>query len=88
MIIEKYILTTATAQRIISRSANPQKVAIHNHEEQNKHDVFIGNENVSATTGFHIPHTETLQLIVNPNEELWAIALGGDCDVRILRQVF
>lgn len=88
MIIDKFVILTTESARIVGRSANPQKVIIHNHEEANKHDLYIGNQDVSAASGFHIPATETLQLIVNPNEELWAIADVGSCDVRILRQVF
>jgi hypothetical protein len=41
---------------------------------------------VTASNGFHIPATETEPLILNPDEDLWAITGSGTVVVTILMQ--
>ena len=73
-----------TAQRIVSRDDNPQQVILHNHEHANNHEIYYGSSNVTTTTGMHLQHTETMQIVIAPGDELWAIADGADRDLRVL----
>ena len=79
-------LNASTAVRIVTKSVNPKRVLIHNHTHQDNREVYIGADNVTASNGFHIPATETEPLILNPDEDLWAITGSGTVVVTILMQ--
>jgi hypothetical protein len=83
-IIAQNLSIGTVAQRIISRDDNPQHVILHNHEHANNHEIYVGLSNVTTTTGLHIRHTETIQIVIAPGDELWAIADGDARDLRVL----
>lgn len=69
---------------IVDRDDNPQQVTLHNHEHANNHEIYVGASNVTAANGLHVRHTETLQIVVAPGDQLYAIADGASRDLRVL----
>jgi len=48
--------------------------------------MFIGTSTVSITTGLHIPSTERVDFILNPDEELFAITDKDTAIVHVFVQ--
>lgn len=65
-------------------SPNPSRLHIHNMD--NTRAVFIGNENVSITTGLELQKLDSLELMMNPGESLYAISEIGTHTISWLRQ--
>lgn len=82
----QYTVNALTPTRIVAKSVNPQRCLIHNHEHASNLEMFIGTSTVSKTTGLHIPPTERVDFILNPNEELFAITDKDTAIVHVFVQ--
>ena len=74
IITNHYTLGTATATKICSADANGQTVWVHNAEHSQSDEVFIGNATVTTASGLHVHSEETLQIVLDPGTDLWAIS--------------
>jgi len=66
---------------ICAANSNPQNLHVHNNSE---HTVYLGNANVTTTTGLNLPKQTTEEFYVVPGDSLYAISDGAARDVRIL----
>ena len=84
----QFTLNPTTPTKIIGKDTNPQRCIVHCHEHGNNPQIFVGNQTVTATTGLHIPNGLNIEIILNPNDELYAIASGDSPVVHVLVQEF
>jgi hypothetical protein len=82
-----YAVGTA-AILVVPRDDNPQQVVLHNHEHANNHEIFLGPSGVTTATGLHLIHTETIQLVVAPGDELYAVSDGANRVLHVLTRNF
>ena len=80
-----YTLGTATPTKVVAADIHPQKVWIHNAEHAQSDAVFIGDATVTTTTGLHIHSDETLEFVLDPGTDLWAISDTAGSKIQVLR---
>lgn len=81
----KFTLGTASATKIATASINPQHVTLHNMSKSGNEFIHIGGvSSITTTNSIHIDPGETLQLMLLPNEELYAIAATGTPPIGVL----
>lgn len=73
-----------TRVRIVAPDIMPQHVCIHNHEHSSSRDVFIGDGTVTIANGFHLLHTDRLQITIGPGDSLFAIADSGTNELHVM----
>ena len=83
----QFTLGTATATQIVANHHNPQRVTVHNQEDQNSRFAYLGGADVSSANGVHLDKGQTIEFTLNPGEALFAIASHQDVDVGVIRQV-
>jgi hypothetical protein len=65
-------------------SHNPSRLHVHNNDNTN--DLFLGNDSVTTSTGLRLLKLDSIELILNPGESLYAISAGGSHSASWLRQ--
>jgi hypothetical protein len=75
---------TATPVQLDGSSVNATYLTVHNND--NTKVLYLGNSDVSTTTGLRLLKEETLQFTLNPGEGLFAISESGSHVVSWLRQ--
>jgi hypothetical protein len=75
---------TATPVKLDGSSVNATFLTVHNND--NTKVLYLGDSNVSSTTGLRLLKEETLQFTLNPGEGLFAISASGSHVVSWLRQ--
>jgi hypothetical protein len=75
---------TATPVQLDGSSVNATYLTVHNND--NTKVLYLGDSNVSTTTGLRLLKEETLQFTLNPGEGLFAISESGSHVVSWLRQ--
>ena len=83
----QFTLGTVTIVQIAANHQNPQRVTVHNQENQSSRFAYVGGADVSSANGIHLDKAETIQLTLNPGEALYAIASHQDVEVAVIRQV-
>ena len=78
------VLVGTVPMQIDGMSTNPIKLHIHNMD--NTRAVFIGNGNVSITNGLALEKLDSIEIILNPGESLYAISEIGTHQISFLRQ--
>jgi hypothetical protein len=88
MALETKQVTVGTAAvQIFGTTNNPRHVLLHNaNKGGNEYIWFGGGAAVTTTTGAHIDHSDTYQLILWPGSELWAITNSGTKDLHVMWQ--
>ena len=61
-----------TPTLIDGREVNPFRIRIHNND--NTTDMYIGGPNVTISDGYKVLKEESIDLIINPLEELYAVS--------------
>ena len=80
----RYTLNAATATKIVPAQAMAQQVVVHNHDHGGNDDVYIGGASLStALNGLHVPDTDTVEVVLYPGDELFAIADSGTPEVHV-----
>jgi len=84
MIVTGQIVTSTSPQQIDGTSENPFKIVLHNSSASDS--IFIGNADVTETTGFDLHSKSTLVLELPPLASLYVISTNGSptiCWMRI-----
>jgi len=63
---------------------NPFRLHLHNHD--NTTDVFLGGSDVTTTTGLRLLKQDSIELIINPLEALYAVSSKAGHVVSWLKQ--
>jgi len=75
---------SATPQLVDGVSVNPSRLHIHNMD--NTKVVYLGNGGVTVANGLGLQKLDSIELILNPGESLYAISDGGSHLISWLRQ--
>ncbi len=79
---KEFTVGSQTAVKLaIAGSPNRRKLFVTNIPDVT---IFIGDANVSTSTGFPLYPRDEIELDVDETAEVWAIAESGTSDVRIL----
>ncbi len=76
------VLTTPV--QVDGQSPNPSRIRIYN--ASNDKTVFIGNGNVSTSSGFGLTKLEQMELTLNPGEALFVVAESAGAEIQWIRQ--
>ncbi len=78
-------VTIGTAPTLIDGlEVNPFRLHIHNHD--NTDAVYLGASDVSITTGLKLVKEDSIELIINPLEALYAVATKTGHIISYLKQ--
>jgi len=78
------ITVGTSAVQVDGISANPSRLHVHNND--NTQDLFLGNSSVTTSTGLRLLKLDSIELIMNPGESLYAVSSSGSHAVSWLRQ--
>lgn len=78
-------VTVGTAPTLIDGlEVNPFRLHIHNHD--NTESVYLGAFNVTTTTGLKLVKQDSIELIINPLEALYAVSSQAGHVISYLKQ--
>lgn len=78
-------VTIGTAPTLIDGlEVNPFRLHIHNHD--NTDSVYLGASNVTTSTGLKLVKEDSIELIINPLEALYAVATKTGHIISYLKQ--
>lgn len=77
-------LIGATPELVDGISPNPSRLHIHNMD--NTKVLYLGNGSVTVANGLGLQKLESIELILNPGESLYAVSDGGTHLISWLRQ--
>jgi hypothetical protein len=73
-----------TAVLVDGISPNPSRLHIHNMD--NSADIYLGNQGVTTANGLALPKLDSVELVMNPGESLYAVSATGTHTISWLRQ--
>jgi hypothetical protein len=73
-----------TRQLVDGISPNPSRLHIHNMD--NSADIYLGNEGVTTANGLALLKLDSIELVLNAGESLYAISATGTHSISWLRQ--
>lgn len=73
-----------TPTLIDGREVNPFRIRIHNNDKTA--DMYLGGSNVTIGTGYRVLKEESIDLIMNPMEELYAVSSSQGHVISWLKQ--
>jgi len=79
-----FTLSSATATQIVQPDNMPQHVHIHNMTKSSNEYVHVGPSTVTINNSIHIDPGQNLQLILMPNDDLWAVSDPNGLEVGVL----
>lgn len=84
MISTGQMTVTTTPSQIDGIHTNPSRIHIHNNDNTN--DLLIGGSDLDVVNGLKLPKLDSIELILNPGEVLFAMATTGTISVSWLVQ--
>lgn len=84
MIITGQMTVTGTPAQIDGVHVNPTRIHVHNND--NTTDLLIGGADLSLSNGLKLPKLDSLELILNPGESLWAMSANGSISLSWIAQ--
>jgi hypothetical protein len=82
-VISGQIIIGVTRVAIDGVSTNPYRLRIHN--MSNTQNIFLGGGDVTVSNGLELHSHESFEIIVSPNEQIFAVASSGNHEVSWLR---
>jgi hypothetical protein len=73
-----------TRQLVDGISPNPSRLHIHNMDNTNS--IYLGNEGVTTANGLQLVKLDSIELVMNPGESLYAVSSSGTHTISWLRQ--
>lgn len=83
MIVTGQIVCTTSPQQIDSTSENPFKLVLHNASANDS--IYIGNSDVTGSTGFDLHSKSTLTLELPPLASLYVVSTNGSPTINWMR---
>ena len=84
MITSGQTIIGTTPTLIDGLEVNPFRIRIHNND--NTADMYLGNANVTISNGYKVLKEESIDLIINPLEALYAVSSQTNHVVSWLKQ--
>jgi len=79
------VTVTTNATLLVSIENNP--ILVHLHLHDNTDNVYIGNSNVTTSTGLRLVKQDSFEIQLSPGSALYAIITTGTATVSIAKQV-
>lgn len=73
-----------TPTAIDGTSTNPIRLHIHNNDNTN--NIYLGNGSVTTTTGLELTKLDSMEITLNPGEELYAVSASTGHVISWLKQ--
>ena len=87
MLETKQVSVGTASVQILGTQDNPVQVILHNGEKSSNNYIWFGGGSaVTTSTGAHLDHADTYQLVIKPGNELWAITDAGTKTLHVLYQ--
>lgn len=67
-------------------SVDPTRIHIHNND--NTTNLVLGGSDVTLTTGLMIPKLDSIELTLNPGEQIWVMSSNGSIQISWLVQSY
>ena len=80
-----FTLGTATITQVVAPDVQTQNVWIHESDHSSSTIVYLGNAQVSNTTGLHLHPEQTLEMEIPPNDGVWAVSGAGAPTLHVMR---
>lgn len=84
MITTGQMVVTSTPAQIDGIHTNPTRIHIHNND--NTVDLLLGGADLTAANGLMLSKLDSIELILNPGEVLFAMSSSGSISVSWLVQ--
>lgn len=84
MITTGQMAVSGTPQQIDGIHTNPTRIHIHNND--NTADLLLGGADLTVNNGLRLPKLDSIELILNPGEVLFAMSSNGSISVSWLVQ--
>jgi len=81
----QYTVAEDTRVKIVTADNMPQTVIIHEGDHSSSTTAFLGDANVTASTGLHIHNGETLTMTLRPGDELYCFSAQGAPVMHVLQ---
>jgi hypothetical protein len=78
-----FTLSNSTATKIVNTWHTPQRVTLHNMTKSSNQYVHFGPSTVTTTNSIHIDPGETLEILVVPGDELYAVSDPNGLEVGV-----
>lgn len=79
------VTTISTTPTLVDgREVNPFRIRVRNND--NTADMYLGDSNVTISTGYLVKREEAIDLILNPLEELYAVSSKAGHIISWLKQ--
>lgn len=79
-----YSLSSAVSTLVVGSDNMPHDVTLHNQTKSSNHYVYVGGGSAVGTAGVEMDPGETLQITLQPNDELWAISDPDAVNLRVM----
>lgn len=79
------VTVNSVATAIDGADRNPMRIHVHNMD--NTKSIWIGNESVTIATGMPLYKLDSIELVLNPYEVLYAITDSGTVSMAYFKQV-
>ena len=79
-----FTLSSAVATQIVQPDNMPQHVHLHNMTKSSNEYVHVGPSTVTINNSIHIDPGQDLQLVLMPNDDLWAVSDPNGLEVGVL----
>ena len=67
-------------------SVDPTRIHIHNNDATTH--LVLGGSDVTLTTGLKLPKLDSVELTLNPGEQIWVMSGSGSIDISWLVQSY
>jgi len=81
----QYTVAADTRVKIASADNMPQTVLVHDAENGESTEIFLGNATVDETSGLHIHSGDTMTFTLRPNDELYAYSNQGNPTLHVIQ---
>ena len=81
----QYTVNEGTRVKIASADNMPQTVLVHDAENAESTEIFLGNSTVDETSGLHIHSGATMTFTLRPDDELYAYSNQGNPMLHVLQ---
>ena len=88
-IIHRQVTIGTAVTEIVGHDNQPHEVHVHNNNNDNAHNLYLGASDVTTSTGIRVAANETLSMNLSPEDRLYAVSnhtatVVGVLDIRKL----
>ncbi len=74
IVSSRFTCSNTTPTKVVAASIQAQMVQLHNGSKSSNNYIMIGNSDVTTANGYHIDHSESIQIELGPADDLYAVS--------------